>query len=384
MSRSFKVDIWHNILWSRYKAAVFTALSHQAKAADINVTIYHIAETEGRRKSLSGVDHSCHAYPYHLLFKGAYQDVSLLTRMRKIAALTWASKADIFVLTGFEKPEIWLQMLLVKIKRKKFILFCDSTLHDNTSNALKTLIKRAIFKFADGVFGYGERAKDYALSLGIKPSQWHQRVQAASLPEAYNTALILNSRAALKASDIPLTFLYVGRISPEKNLSRLIEAFSFIVQDMPQAHLNIIGGGSKEERLKQQVNALNLSNHIHFLDSQSGDKLSQSYMSAHFFILPSISEPWGLVVNEALHYGCPVLVSKTCGCVPELVIEGETGFRLNPYKAEDIAQIMMKATKHFTNFEATAQNCLNHIEPYNPDNAATQMIDGLQHFIDAK
>jgi glycosyltransferase involved in cell wall biosynthesis len=60
-------------------------------------------------------------------------------------------------------------------------------------------------------------------------------------------------------------------------------------------------------------------------------------------VLPSISENWGLVVNEAQHAGLPVIVSDRCGCVPELVIDRETGFLVDPESAESIADAMWHA-----------------------------------------
>src|SRR4051812_46965127 len=104
-----KLTIWHNIMWARYKAAVFSALHREATRSCIDLTIYQIAATESDRVDLSPVDASWHDYPYHLLFSGAYSSIPRLQLLKALIKHTWNSDADVTILTGYERPEIWLQ-----------------------------------------------------------------------------------------------------------------------------------------------------------------------------------------------------------------------------------------------------------------------------------
>src|SRR4051812_6916735 len=81
-----RVDIWHNILWSTYKGAVFSELHKNARKAQLDTKVFQIAETERARMSLSGVDLSRHTYPYTLMFKGAYESVSVVRRAFRLGA----------------------------------------------------------------------------------------------------------------------------------------------------------------------------------------------------------------------------------------------------------------------------------------------------------
>lgn len=107
-------------------------------------------------------------------------------------------------------------------------------------------------------------------------------------------------------------FLYVGRLSEEKNLFSIIQVFN----NLPNIRLNIVGYGPLEAKLK----ALAMPN-ICFYGAVKNRNLFSVYQSNDVLILPSFSEPWGLVVEEALNNGIPVIVSDKVGCAEEIVNE---------------------------------------------------------------
>ena len=111
-------------------------------------------------------------------------------------------------------------------------------------------------------------------------------------------------------------FLYVGRLSPEKNLEFLIRAFS----KLPELTLNIVGFGPQEEYLKSLAGT-----NVVFHGAVANAELPKFYRANDVFVLPSKSEPWGMVVEEALNNGVPVLVSDRVGCAEEVVRDGENG-----------------------------------------------------------
>jgi glycosyltransferase involved in cell wall biosynthesis len=93
-------------------------------------------------------------------------------------------------------------------------------------------------------------------------------------------------------------------------------------------------------------------------------------------VLPSSSEPWGLVVNEALSFGCPVIVSNRCGSV-DLVKESINGYVFICGDMIDLTSKMMQASKFFNDLEITAKNCVDSISAFTPINAAKQIKSGL-------
>lgn len=379
-----RIDIWHNILWSRYKGGVFSALHKINNSKEFDIRFFQMAETQGDRASLNAVDTSYHTYPYTLLFKGSLDHVGFFKKLAVLVRHSFRSDAALSVLTGYERPEVWAQILILKARRKKVVLFCDATAYDQPQNFLKGLVKRIIFGMADGVLGYGQRTREYVLSYSVNPDRWHMRCQAAALPHDYSHEKALEDRIRLASSSNKPRYLYVGRLSPEKNLIRLLEAFVVVKEEKPEAELVIVGGGPQKAELEEKASALGLDPASIIVGSKSGEDLFEEYAKATCFVLPSTGEPWGLVVNEALHYGCPVIVSERCGCVPELVIEGETGFAHDAFDVDDLAAKMLAAPENFADTEATARECLKLMENYTPDQAAGQMVIGIKAALNNK
>jgi glycosyltransferase involved in cell wall biosynthesis len=81
---------------------------------------------------------------------------------------------------------------------------------------------------------------------------------------------------------------------------------------------------------------------VYFYRHQASDDLPSFYGLAEAFVLPSESEEWGLVVNEAMACGVPVVVSSKCGCAPDLVRPGVNGFQFNYDNPEELAMRMIE------------------------------------------
>jgi glycosyltransferase involved in cell wall biosynthesis len=136
-------------------------------------------------------------------------------------------------------------------------------------------------------------------------------------------------------------FLYVGALSPEKNLRRTLQAYRVYSEKIDREAWDFViaGAGAEESRLRQTLDARTLES-VKFLGFHPWEELGTIYGLASCFILPSLSETWGLVVNEAMAAGLPVLVSERCGCVPELVEEGRNGYTFDPYDVAQLADLM--------------------------------------------
>jgi glycosyltransferase involved in cell wall biosynthesis len=101
-------------------------------------------------------------------------------------------------------------------------------------------------------------------------------------------------------------------------------------------------------------------------------------------VLPSHSEPWGLVVNEALSFGCPAVVSDRCGCVPELVIDGVTGFAFQAGDIGALSAALLAVCRLSQERLATAAECVRVISAYSPERAALRMLQGCTQFLEAR
>lgn len=371
------IQIFHNLLWSRYKGKVFSSLHElSTERPDVSTRFVQIAETDAERSTLNGVDLEYHQYPFRLLFPGSYTEVPKPRMIATMFAEVWRSDANLVVLPCYDKIEYWAMLLAAVLRGKRRAVFVDSTIHDRPQHAWKGWLKRLFLKNVHGVFAYGERAKEYVIGHGADPQCVYVRCQAAALPKGYSPESAFDARVRSAASVDDPRFLYVGRLSAEKAIPSMLHAFSGVLTSMPNARLIIVGAGSVRSELEALASSLGLTGNVEFTGSKNADELTVEYAQATCLILPSRSEPWGLVVNEALSYGCPVIVSDRCGCVPELVIDQRTGYA---YRCEDVQELstkMIAAVSRFSDIEGTANDCIRTVSQFTPAVAATQILDG--------
>lgn len=372
------INIFHNILWAKYKGGVFSEVNRQSLVDGVDVSIIQIAETDSDRVGLAGVDLSYHNYPFELLFNGAYSNISKPTLISTLFLKVWRSQAVMILLPGFHTSEYWSMLLAAKIRGKVVGVFCDSTEYDRPRSRFKGLLKRLIFSQCDVFFGYGQRSHDYLRMNGAHRDHIYFRCQAAALPHDYDASIVPQQRIALAAGKSTPRFLYVGRLSPEKGLDTQLRAFALVLKKIPGAKLVLVGSGPSNTELQALTDQLGLSNSVEFTGSKDVGALREEYLRASCFVLPSTSEPWGLVVNEALAYGCPVVVSHRCGCVPELVIDGVTGYVFTASDVDDLANKMIKVVTEFADPLEAANKCLSVISTFTPEAAARQILDGCQ------
>ena len=130
-------------------------------------------------------------------------------------------------------------------------------------------------------------------------------------------------------------FLYVGRLAEEKSVAGLLESWLRYRADGGTWSLVLAGDGPEREKLQQLAAESAFAVGVHFLGHKDSRELLQLYSFAECFVLPSWREPWGLVVNEAMASGLPVIVSSRCGCAEDLVQAGENGFVFDPEASGD-------------------------------------------------
>jgi glycosyltransferase involved in cell wall biosynthesis len=286
------------------------------------------------------------------------------------------------VIAGYHKIEYWAMLAACILLRRKRAVFVDSTSYDQQKSPLKEAAKAFFFRRCDGFFCYGIRSKEYVASYGIDERRIFFRCQAAALPHSYDADAIRRYYAANQpGGNLAPRFLYIGRLSREKGLDDLLDAFHGVLARWPEARLDVVGSGPLEDELKQRAAQLSLSTQVAFVGAKGSEEIGDLLMRSAALILPSHSEPWGLVVNEALSYGCPVVVSNVCGCVPELVREGLTGYTFPSGDISALREAMDAAAALSKDRVSVAARCLELIEQYTPEQAAVEILGGCVNIV---
>lgn len=175
----------------------------------------------------------------------------------------------------------------------------------------------------------GSAARDYLLRYGAPANGMFFFPNTCDVPyyirhiEGLRTRLT-SLRRELNLSRYPVV-TYVGRLAPEKNLMLLLEAWRALELSRLAPQLVIIGDGPERERLQEYVIANRLKD-VHFTGFVQPSDLLKYYAVSDVFVLPSVDEPWGAVVTEAMAAGLPVIVSRQVGAAQDLVRHEYNGF----------------------------------------------------------
>lgn len=259
---------------------------------------------------------------------------------------SWIDRIDpeVIVVSGYSFPES-LAALQVAAERQLPVVVCsESNLHDAPRKIWAEALKRRVLRLAQAALVGGEPQAAYLESLGVSADSIFRGYNAVD-NDHFSTGLQWRQQGVegRKSLGLPPRYLLaVSRFTEKKNLRGLIEGFSLWLKHAPTAqkdlHLLILGDGPLRSQLECQVSSLGLETCVHMPGSCAYADLPSRYGLAEAFIHASTVEQWGLVVNEAMAAGLPVLVSASAGCAPELVQPGVTGLRFQPHRPEAIAE----------------------------------------------
>ena len=376
------VRIYHNSMWARYKGAIFSNIFALQSVFKLDVAFVHVAETSDGRAAFGAPDLSYHSYPLQLLFRGNSDRIPSYKLAIALVGDILRNKSDLVIIPGYHRIEYWAMLWACILLRRKRAVFCDSTANDNVKLRFKEIAKSFLFHHCHGIFCYGTRSKEYIQSYGIDSRLTYSPCQAAALPHDYDATSILGRyQACTQRNRESPTFLFVGRLSKEKGLEDLLAAFRSIHSKLPKAKLLLVGPGSERDHLQNQATQWGLKSSIGFLGNQSPDQIGELLEISTAMVLPSHREPWGLVVNEALSYGCPVVASDKCGCTPELVLNGVTGYIFPSGDVDALSESMLKAIALNNNRLETAKRCLELISQYTPERAALEILKGCDQIL---
>jgi 1,2-diacylglycerol 3-alpha-glucosyltransferase len=170
-------------------------------------------------------------------------------------------------------------------------------------------------------------------------------------------------------------FLASARFLPRKNLLRLIAAYDLYRRKAGAAwSLIVVGYGRQEHKIRAEVAKRTLQTLVRLVGFQPYELLPAYYGLAGAFVHPALAEPWGLVVSEAMAAGTVPIVSKTCGCAPDLVTDGETGFQFDPEDVGELSSLMLRIGSDPDLRGRLAKNAASRIEEWSPDRFARNFM----------
>jgi len=321
-------------------------------------------------------------------FRHAYLPAFQLTRRMKVVpsliTRLWQKNYDVYVKCINGRFALPVTYLIARLRRKPFVLWTGIWM------SLQTPFQRLVFpltlwiyRHADAIVAYGEHVKRYLESLDVAPEKIFIAAHAVDNAQ-YNRPIRDEDKVALRAK---LKFgserlvLYLGRLEVIKGLEYLIRAFALLNPD--NAALVIVGEGS----LRQELIALALEQGIQrktrFVGYASPEEAPIYYAIADLLVLPSVTTPggketWGLVVNEAMNQGVPVVATDAVGAAAGGLIQSAVnGFVVAERDSRALADAIGRILNDDGLREEMSQNARHFIA--NWDNE--RMVKGFQQAI---
>ena len=193
---------------------------------------------------------------------------------------------------------------------------------------MKRAILSRVFRHVSAFLAIGQNNADFYRAYGVPGERILVVPYAVDNDFFATTASALPGKSDLKRElqipqDMPI-ILFCGKLTPVKQPMDLLRAFEKVVRTRPAA-LVFVGDGVLRRDLENYTATHKISN-VHFVGFRNQTELPRYFGMGDVFVLPSSKEPWGLVVNEAMNFGLPVICSDQVGCAADLVKPGENGY----------------------------------------------------------
>ncbi len=298
----------------------------------------------------------------------------------RLARETWrrlnSERPSAILVPGYYNLPAIAAAIWGKWNRSATVLMTESTEQDHARQAwkenFKSLLIRVLF---DAAIAGGEPHVRYLQKLSFPSNRIGRYYDVVD--NDFFSREAARCRSTYTRADLSLPgdyFLYVGRLSPEKSVDGLLRAFADYRKSGGEWKLVVVGDGPEKSTLSALSEELQVTDGVVWAGLKTTEDLVPYYAFASCFVLPSSREPWGLVVNEALASGLPSIVSSRCGCVADLIRDGENGIIFEPNTPGDLTRALSRIS--LASREERQQMSLRSlasIEQYSPRNWALEV-----------
>lgn len=352
---------------SPYRIPLFNALSQQP---GVDLHVIFLAETDPTLRQWKVYKQEIR-FSYEVLpsWRKRILGYNVLLNGRLGAALL-AAKPDAILCGGYSYFASWQALWWARRRSIPLFLWSESNLQDlRKGRALVEQLKDEFFRQCSGFVVPGKSAAEYLLSHGIKRETIFTAVNAVDNDLFASQAAEARKNAERLRIDLRLPdryFLFVGRLVREKGVFELLSAYSNLEEETrQQVALVLAGDGPCRSELEVQASSI-LPGLIKFVGFAQREELAVYYALAQMLILPTYSDTWGLVVNEAMACGLPVIVSSLAGCVSDLVTNDWNGKIVEPKDMESLGAAMRSVACRRKETLLMGVNSLKRIAEYSP------------------
>ncbi len=248
-------------------------------------------------------------------------------------------KPDVIIHGGWAWLSAWTSLWWCKKNNAKFILWSGSTVYENSwRRTLTKPIVKYLIKKSDGFLSYGTRATEYLISLGASKEKIYPLYNTVDIDFFLQNAVKLqpHKEEIKKKYGIKTKYvlLFVGQLIKRKGVYEILNGFTEFQKIHPEISLVFAGSWQEQKNMEKIIQEQGIKN-VFFPWFFQNDAISGFYTMADIFTLPSEEEVWGLVINEAMCFGLPVITAYQVGAWVDLVQEWKNGYIMKENSARE-------------------------------------------------
>ncbi|EOU1896262.1 glycosyltransferase family 4 protein [Clostridium perfringens] len=288
------------------------------------------------------------------------------------------NKFDIAIAYEYSTPTAMFFMQLCKLKKIPYLINCDGAFV--SSNLIKGLVKSYFIIGASGYLANGSNARKYFINYGANEEKiYNHNFSSLYKSEILEEPITLDEKIKLK-NELKLpnkkVVISVGQFIYRKGLDVLLEAWNYIDND--NVHLLIIGEGEKKSEYKKIIQDNNYNNVsiMNFMDKRT---LFRYYKACDLFVLPTREDIWGLVINEAMACGLPIITTDKCIAGIELIEDYKNGFIIPTDNSKELSKKLNKLISNKNLCEQMSKNNIKKIKTYNLEDLALSHIKVIKN-----
>jgi len=289
---------------------------------------------------------------------------------------------DVILCGGYNYPAAWQALFWARNRQIPFLLWSESHAGDMRSNhASIELLKREFLRLCNGFVVPGTAANDYLRGFGIDQSRIFKAVNAVDNTFFSDGAKFARENAIQLRAELGLPeryFLFTGRLVREKGIFELLSAYATLDSALRMTTgLVFVGDGPCRSEIEHQAASIS-PGVIRFVGFAQRERLPIFYSLAEVLILATYTDPWGLVINEGMACGLPIIVSDVAGCAMDLVTEDWNGKIVPVRDAVALAAAMRAVAEDPERRALMALNSSRRISSYSPQLWSGGILEMMQ------
>lgn len=324
-----------------YRIPVFNAL---ARHGGIDLHVIFLAENDpGLRQWLVYKEEIQFTYQVLPSWRRRLGKHNLLVNRGLGAALRQASP-DAILCGGYNYLASWESVLWARRNGVRFYLWVESNAHDQRSGGrLVEFLKRKFVRYCDGFVVPGKASFEYVKSFGVEDGAIFTAPNAVDTRRFAEEAARIRENSVRHREGLGLPgrfFLFVGRLVAEKGVFDLLQAYGTLGAKVREQFGLVFVGDGKELAELQRTAAGMKAGCIQFAGFAQREQLAAYYALADVLVFPTHTDTWGLVVNEAMACGLPIIATSLAGCTADLVRDGWNGRVIGASNLEQLGSAM--------------------------------------------